>query len=243
MNPVGEMTLIDHLTELRYRVIKSLQAIILGMAACLYFAADILDIIRRPILPFLGEHGGLVFTGVMDKFMANIKVGALSGLILTCPIWLYHVWKFISPGLYKNERKYAIAFIVSGTFLFLLGVFFVYFLVFPAAFEYLFNVGSSVDKPMITIGDYLSFFMIMTLMFGVAFELPLILVFMAMIGLFDASFLRKHRRIAVVLLAVVAAVLSPPDALSMVLMWLPFLVFYELAILVIHFLVKKREIA
>jgi sec-independent protein translocase protein TatC len=234
-----QMTLVEHLTELRYRVVKMLQGIVLGMGICLYFSEDILTVIRKPILPYLGENGGLVFTGVMDKFMAHIKVGALAGVILTCPYWLYHVWKFVSPGLYKNERKYAAGFIVTGSTLFLLGVVFVYFLVFPAAFEYLFAIGGSADKPMITIDEYLSFFVLMTIMFGVAFELPLILVILALMGLFDASFLKKNRRMAAVVLAVVAAIMSPPDAMSMILMWIPLLILYESSIWAIQFLVKR----
>jgi len=234
-----QMTLVEHLTELRYRVVKMLQGIVVGMGLCLYFSEDLLSVIRKPVLPYLGEGGGLVFTGVMDKFMAHIKVGALAGVILTCPYWLYHVWKFVSPGLYKNERKYAAGFIVTGSVLFLLGVVFVYYLVFPAAFEYLFAIGGSVDKPMITIDEYLSFFVLMTVMFGVAFELPLILVILALMGLFDATFLKKNRRMAAVVLAVVAAVMSPPDAMSMILMWIPLLILYESSIWAIQFLVKR----
>ncbi len=234
-----QMTLVEHLTELRYRVVKMLQGIVLGMGLCLYFSEEILAVIRKPILPYLGEGGGLVFTGVMDKFMAHVKVGALAGVIITCPYWLYHVWKFVSPGLYKNERKYAAGFICMGTFLFLLGVCFVYFLVFPAAFEYLFAIGGSADKPMITIDSYLGFFVLMTIMFGAAFELPLILLLLAMMGMFDAAFLKKNRRMAAVILAVVAAVMSPPDAMSMILMWIPLLILYESSIWAIHFLVKR----
>lgn len=234
-----QMSLVEHLTELRYRVVKMLQGIVIGMGACLYFSEDILTIIRKPILPYLGENGGLVFTGVMDKFMAHVKVGALAGVILTCPYWLYHLWQFISPGLYKNERKYAAGFILTGTFLFLLGVVFVYNLVFPAAFEYLFAIGGTADKPMITIDEYLGFFVLMTIMFGVAFELPLVLLILAMMGMFDAAFLKKNRRMAAVVLAVVAAIMSPPDAMSMILMWIPLLILYEASIWAIHFIVKR----
>lgn len=236
-----QMSLVEHLTELRYRVVRALQGIIVGMVAGLYFSEELMNVIRKPILPFLGENGGLIFTAPMDKFMATIKVGALAGLIISCPYWLYHVWKFISPGLYKNERRYAAGFIITGTILFLVGVCFVYFLVFPAAFEYLFAIGGTADKPMISIGEYLSFFALMTIMFGVAFELPLILVLLAMMGVFDATFLKKNRRIAIVILAVVAAVMSPPDAMSMIMMWVPLMILYESSIWVIHFLVKKRE--
>lgn len=241
MNPADQMSLVEHLTELRHRVVRAIQGIVVGMGLSIYFSEELLAVIRRPILPFLGPGGGLVYTGVMDKFMAHLKVGALAGLILSCPWWLYHLWMFVSPGLYKKERRYVTTFIVSGTFLFLLGVVFTYYVVFPAAFEYLFTIGGDVDKPMITIADYLGFFALMVIMFGVAFEMPLVLVLLAMIGLFDASFLRKHRRVAIVAMAVVAAILSPPDALSMVMMWVPLLVFYEVAIWIIHFFVQKRE--
>lgn len=236
-----QMSLVEHLTELRYRLVRSLMGIVVGMGAGLYFSEELMNVIRKPILPFLGEGNGLIFTAPMDKFMATIKVGALAGLILSCPYWLFHVWKFISPGLYKNERRYAAGFIVTGTILFLVGVCFVYFLVFPAAFEYLFAIGGTADKPMISINEYLSFFALMTVMFGVAFELPLVLVLLALMGVFDASFLKKNRRIAIVILAVVAAVMSPPDAMSMVLMWVPLLILYESSIWVIHFLVKKKD--
>src|SRR5258708_988974 len=100
-----QMSLIEHLTELRYRLIKAFQGIILGVGLSVYYSEEILSIIRRPVIKYLGANGGLVFTGVMDKFMAHLKVGVLGGVILTCPYWLYHLWKFISPGLYKHERR------------------------------------------------------------------------------------------------------------------------------------------
>lgn len=230
------MTLTDHLRELRYRLIRAAYGIIIAMGVSLYFSENLLTVIRKPVLPYL-TSGGLVFTGVLDKFMAFIKVGLLGGVILSCPYWLYHLWKFISPGLYEKERKFAIGFIVAGTILFAIGVSFVYFIVFPAAFEYLFTIGGTTDKPMITISDYLSFFTITTLMFGAAFELPLILVMLAMIGVIDAKFLREKRRYAVVAMALLAAVITPPDLISMLLMLVPLLILYEIAILVIVFLI------
>jgi sec-independent protein translocase protein TatC len=242
MNEVDDssMPLVEHLTELRYRLVKILQGMIVGMSVCIYYSEFLFAIIRQPILPYLGGQG-LVFTGVMDKFMAHLKVGALGGLILTCPYWLYHVWQFISPGLYKKERKYAVGFIVTGSILFGLGVAFVYFFVYPSAFEYLLSFGGDVDKPMITIGDYLGFFTMTTIMFGVSFELPLVLVILAMMGVIDAAFLKKQRRYAIVLLAFVAALLTPPDIVSMVMMLIPLVLLYESSIWVIQFMVKKRE--
>ena len=234
------MTLVEHLTDLRYRLIKALQGIVVGVGIGLYFSEQLFTVIRKPILPYLGANGGLVFTGVLDKFIAHLKVGALAGVILTCPYWLYHVWQFVSPALYKKERKYMMAFILSGSVLFLLGVCFVYFLVFPAAFQYLLSIGGDVDKPMITIDQYLSFFSLMVVLFGLAFELPLILVILALVGLYDAEFLKKNRRIAIVILSVIAAVVSPPDALSMIFMWVPLVIFYEASIWIVHFLLKNK---
>lgn len=239
MSSSGDMSLVEHLTELRYRLVKALQGIVIGSGIGIYYADHLMAIIRKPILPFLGPGGGLVFTGVMDKFMTHLKVGALSGVMLTCPYWLYHLWQFISPGLYKNERRYALGFIFSGTVLFALGVSFVYFFVYPVAFEYLLGFGGDVDKPMITINEYLGFFVMMTLLFGLSFELPLVLVVLALLGIIDATFLREQRRYAIVILAVVAAILTPPDVISMAMMLVPLYLLYEISIWVIRFLIPK----
>ncbi len=237
----ANMTLVDHLTDLRYRLLMIALGLVVGSGACLYFSTELFALIRQPILPFLGDTGGLVFTGVMDKFLAHLKIGFLGGLILTCPYWLYHVWQFISPGLYKNERIYALGFIFAGTVLFLAGVCFVYFFVYPAAFEYLLNFGGDIDKPMITIGDYLGFFALTTIMFGVSFELPVVLVILAMMGIIDAPFLKRNRRFAVVALAFVAAILTPPDVVSMMMMLVPMCLLYEASIWIIQLIVRKGE--
>ena len=241
MTPDQQMSLVEHLAELRYRLILALAGIGVGMAIGIWQSELLLEIIRRPIVPHLGPNGALVFTGVMDKFMAHLKVGALGGLVLSCPWWLYQVWKFISPGLYKNERRFAAGFIFSGTALFLCGVSFVYYVVYPAAFQYLMGVGGNVDKPMITIEEYLSFFATTTILFGLSFELPLVLVLLAMMGIIDADFLKRQRRMAIPGLALVAAVITPPDALSMLMMLVPMVLLYEASIIVIQLIVKKPE--
>lgn len=235
-------SLIEHLEELRARLIRAFLAIFIGIGAAWSFTDRIMDLIRRPIAPYLPE-GGLIFTGVMDKFMAHIKVSAMSGIIMSCPVWIYQLWKFVAPGLYKHERRYGVFFIVFGSLLFLAGVSFVYFFVYPAAFQFLMTFGGSTDKPMISISEYLSFFVTTTMMFGVAFELPLILTILAMLGVIDAQFLKSKRRYAIVVLAAISAVLTPPDLISMIMMLVPMILLYESSIWIIHFLVEKPRAA
>jgi sec-independent protein translocase protein TatC len=167
----------------------------------------------------------------------------LGGILLACPVWLYQAWMFVAPGLYANERKYSIIFIGSGVVLFLSGSLFVYFLVLPMAFGFLLPFMAEAAKPMITISEYMSFFTTMTLVFGVAFELPLVLVLLGLIGLIDATFLRKNRRYAVMILAIVSALITPPDAMSMMMLLVPLYVLYELSIICLVLIGKKKAAA
>ena len=227
-------TLVEHLTELRTRLMWSIAFVFVGFLASWGFSEYIFDIIRGPIQPYLStETGGLVFTAPMDKFMAHLKVSILAGLILACPVWIYQLWAFIAPGLYKHEKKFGIYFISFGTFLFLTGVSFVYFVVYPAAFKFLLGFGGEVDKAMITINDYLSFFMTTTLVFGVAFQLPLVLTILGMMGIVNAQLLKMLRRYAIVIICVMSAVLTPPDPMSMVLLVVPLYALYEISIFLV----------
>jgi sec-independent protein translocase protein TatC len=228
-------SLIEHLTELRVRLIYSAYGIFAGFLGAWFVSEKIFAIIRRPIEKYL-PMGGLVFTAPMDKFLAYVKVSFLSGVIVSCPIWILQIWKFVAPGLYQHERRYAISFMAFGTFLFLTGVCFVYFLVFPMAFQFLLSFGAPTDKPMITIEAYLSFFITTTLVFGLAFEMPLILALLGLMGVIDSQQLRKYRRYAIVGLAILAAIITPPDAISMLMMLGPLVALYELSIWVVWFL-------
>jgi len=240
----GTQTFIEHLVDLRTCIIRSAWIIIIGFAICVYFSDKIFDVIRAPIAPYLGgSGGGLVFTAPVDKFMSYLKVSFLAGALLTCPAWLYQVWLFVAPGLYKKEKKMAVYFIFFGSSLFALGVLFVYKIVYLMAFKYLLTFGSTVDRPMITITEYLSFFITTTLIFGLAFEMPLILAVLASLGVIDDKLLRAKRRLAYMIIAVIAAVITPPDAISMLSMLGPMFLLYEGSILIVARIVKGRSTA
>jgi sec-independent protein translocase protein TatC len=233
-------SLIDHLTELRIRITYALYGIIVGAIAAYNFSEKIFDYIRLPIKPYL-KDGGLVFMGPMDKFLAHIKVSLLAGVLISSPFWFYQIWKFIAPGLYTKERKYATGFIGVGSGLFLTGGMFAYFLVLPMAFKFLMTFGGNTDQPMISIDEYMSFFLTTTLAFGVAFEMPLVISILGMLGIIDQKFLREKRRFAIMGIAIVAALITPPDLLSMLLMLVPMVALYEISILVVGFFERKNQ--
>jgi sec-independent protein translocase protein TatC len=235
------MTLTDHLTELRKRIVYSLYSLLAFTAIAYEHSKELFDFIRKPIEKYL-PNGGLVYTAPMDKFMAHFKLSIVAGVIASCPFWLYQLWKFIAPGLYKNERKYMTSFITMGSFLFVSGAAFSYYVALPMTFEFLFSFGGDDDKPMITIDHYLDFVTQFALMFGVSFELPLILTLLAMAGLVSQKFLIDKGRYAVMLLALVAALITPPDVMSMTIMLVPMIALYYIGILMVGFVQKKNKV-
>ncbi len=233
------MSLFDHLNELRNRLVYSAYFIFAGMIICYNFTGDIFNLIRKPIEPYL-PMGGLVFTGPADKFLAHIKLAVFGGLVLSCPFWLYQLWKFVAPALYTKEKKYTLGFLFSGTILFVSGVLFSYFLVLPAAFHFLMGFQGEVDKPMITIEQYLSFFFTTTMMFGLSFELPLVMAILGMLGIVSSQFFRNGRRYAIVVLAIISAIITPPDLLSMIMMLIPMVALYEVGIWSVWIIERNR---
>lgn len=233
-------SLYEHLSDLRKCLINCVWILLIATGICYGFSEKIFDFVREPIRPYL-PGGGLIYTGPLDKFIAHLKLSFVCGILLSCPFWLYQVWKFIAPGLYAKERKYTMGFILSGTGLFVLGAAFSYWIALPMAFQFLMTYGGEVDKPMISIDQYMGFFTQMCLMFGVAFELPLVIVVLGMMGIVSQSFLRKNRRYAIMTIAVIAAIITPPDLLSMVMMLAPMWILFEAAVLIVGIFEKKRE--
>ena len=235
------MNLIQHLSELKSRLFKAAVFILVGTLLCWGFSEQIFNIIRQPITPYL-PNGGLVFTSPIDKFMAHIKLSFIAGMILSAPFWLYQLWKFISPALYKSEKKFAVGFILFGTIQFILGVLFCYFIVFPMAFKFLMTFGGDIDKPMITIDSYLGFFTQTAVIFGLTFEMPVIITFLGAMGLVSQEFLKKNRRYAIIFMTIISAIAAPPDALSMLLLLIPLWAMFEISVFLVGIFQKKKKV-
>lgn len=233
------MTLVEHLGELRFRLTRSAYGIFAGMILCWGFSEKIFAILRQPIQEYL-PTGGLVFTAPMDKFMAHIKIAFVMGLLLSAPYWLYQVWSFIAPALYKKEKKVAAGFIFFGTVQFAMGLAFSYFIVLPMAFKFLMTFGGDVDKPMITIDHYLGFLTQTAVVFGLCFQLPVVISLLGFLGLVSQRFLKEKRRYAVLVIAVVSAIAAPPDALSMILLLVPMWVLYELSVVLVGIFERRK---
>lgn len=218
-----ELTLVEHLQELRGRVIKSV-IFILIISCFLYNLVNLL-------LPNLVKPvGRLVFIAPQEAFIANIKIAFLGGLFLSSPFVLYQVWKFISVGLKPNEKKYALIFGPLSFIFFIFGASFGYFIVVPMGIRFLLGFATDFISPMITISRYISFMGTLTLTFGLVFQLPLISLFLTKIGVVTPAFLSNKRRHAIVFLFILAALLTPPDVITQCLMVAPLLILYELGV-------------
>ncbi|HVL33647.1 MAG TPA: twin-arginine translocase subunit TatC [Actinomycetota bacterium] len=238
------MTVVEHLTELRYRLMVSIGAVVVGAIVAYAFYRPILDFLSHPINQ-ASEVGdvkitGLFVSGVTGPFILRMKVSAFGGLILALPILLYQFWRFITPGLEPKERRYAIPFVLSSLILFGAGVWFA-FLILPTGVRFLLSfVEPGLQEPLITFQEYLSFITLMIAAFGLTFEFPLVLVFLAMVGIVDSRRLRRWRRQAILLVFLTAAVATPSqDPLSMMMMAAPLYLLFETSILVIRFVLKK----
>jgi sec-independent protein translocase protein TatC len=171
-----------------------------------------------------------------------MKVAFFAALIITSPFILYQIWKFIAPGLLPKEKKYVVPFVLSSSFLFISGVLFGYFIALPPAFEFFVSFNNKYLQAMLSFKDYLSLFVTFLLGFGVSFELPIFMFFLAKLGIVNAKMLSKQRRYAILVIFVVAAILTPsPDALSQILMAIPLMFLYEISIFVVKFAEKKKE--
>ncbi len=223
-----KMPFMEHLGELRVRIVRSLYGVLAGAAIALPFSQKIVDWLAVPITR-LGYE--LVFTAPAEAFWVQMKVGLFAGLFLSAPVILWQVWAFIAPGLHGHERKYAAPFVIVGSLMFLLGGAFALYVVTPYALTFLLGYARPGLRPMITIQNHIDFLLKFTLAFGLVFELPLALTLLARMGVVTPRTLAKHRKYAVLGAFVVSAVLTPtPDAFNQALMAGPLIVLYEVGI-------------
>jgi sec-independent protein translocase protein TatC len=231
---MGSMSLLQHLEELRKRIIYSLIAVVITSGLALWRVRDIYDLIQKPVQVVLAKNNvdpHLVFHSPVDPVNLYMKVGFMAGLFIASPFLLYQLWMFISPGLYRHEKRFILPFLFLSVGLFLSGGFFGYRYVFPVALDVLIRWYGSDFRPMITIPAYTSFFMTIILGLAIIFELPIVLGFAGMMGVINAKFLIKHIRGAVLIFFFLAAVLTPTtDILNMTIYAAPMIALYILSI-------------
>jgi sec-independent protein translocase protein TatC len=237
------MPFLDHLEELRWRIIWSLLAVTVGvgLALVVLLRVNLIGWLERPILPYLGGHR-LVFTHPGDPFQIILEASAGLGILLALPVVLYQLWAFLAPALYRHERNVALAVAAGAVLLFLSGASLGYFVVLPLAMPWLMSFGGSALEPMITVGEYFGFVFSLTLAFGVAFELPVAILGLAALGIVTPEFLNRYRRHAIVGAVIIGAFLTPGDLVwTTIAMAVPLYLLYELSI-VLSYVVRRRRL-
>jgi sec-independent protein translocase protein TatC len=229
-----------HLEELRNRLIKCFIAVGVGFVLSFGFKERLFNILVHPLMQVMEEGDTLIFTGLPEAFFTYLKVSFLSGVMVAAPVILYQFWMFVAPGLYDKERRMLVPIVILSTFFFVGGSLFGYFVVFPFGFEFFLGFATETIRPLPSMKEYLSFSAKLLLAFGVVFELPLVITFLARLGIVNVAFLKKNRKYAILLFFVGAALLTPPDVITQVMMALPLMLLYELSIVGARVFGKKE---
>jgi len=230
-----QMPFTAHLAELRNRLIKCTLAVGVAFFACFAFVDDIFAILAAPLrrLPIRGLT--LIGTAVTEAFFTKMKIAFIAAVIVASPVLLWQAWQFIAPGLYEHEKRYSRSFVCVGSFFFIGGAAFCYGIVIQYSLAFLLHRYEVIEvRPMLQIGDYLSLVSQVVLAFGVMFELPVLTFFLARVGLIDHRFLIRHSRYAIIAIALLAAVLTPPDLVSQVLLMVPLGLLYLISIVIAY---------
>ncbi|UCC72400.1 MAG: twin-arginine translocase subunit TatC [Gemmatimonadota bacterium] len=237
----GEMPFLEHLDELRSRLIW-MGVTLLTLSVAGFFIVtelDVIGLLKAPIVPLVPE-GMLLFTSPTEPMAVTLKLAFVVGIILSLPVIVYHGWAFLAPALFEHEKKAVIPAVLGGFLLFLLGVAMAYFMVLPLALRFLLSFQTQALSPIITIGEYLRFATRLILAFGIIFELPLVALLLSALGLIDAGSLRKFRRHAIVAVSLLSAILTPADVGTMLMMMVPLLVLYEISVLLVAVVDRRR---
>ncbi|MFZ4409497.1 MAG: twin-arginine translocase subunit TatC [Paracraurococcus sp.] len=245
------MPLLDHLMELRTRLLWSVGAFGIAFAVCYYFSAQVYGFLAQPLADILQEQGGgerrMIFTALYEAFFTYLKVAFFGAVFFSFPMWATQLWLFIAPGLYRSEKNAVYPFIIASPFLFVMGAALAYYFIFPLAWRFFITfetppgTGSLPIQLEAKVSEYLSLVMQMILAFGVAFQLPVLLTLLCRVGILDVATLKKGRRYAIVGMFVVAAVLTPPDVISQIGLAVPLLLLYEISILAATWMARKKK--
>ncbi|MCB1003084.1 MAG: twin-arginine translocase subunit TatC [Acidimicrobiales bacterium] len=237
----GRMTLVEHLAELRSRLFKSIVAVVVGGLVCWIFYNQILEFLVQPYCDIRGGDCGLYVTDPLEGFKVRLQVSGYGGIALAMPVILWQLWRFITPGLYKHERRYAVPFVASSVTLFVMGAALAFWTL-PKALEFLIDIGGTELQEIYSPNKYLTLIVYMMLAFGIGFEFPILLIFAQMAGLLTPEQLASGRRWAIVIIFVVVAVLTPSgDPYSQIVLAVPMVLFYEAAIIVGKLMRRRKN--
>ena len=239
----GKMPLLDHLIELRTRLLKSLVAIGIAFGVCLYFARPIFAVLVQPLVK--AGQGKLVYTQLFEAFFVEVKVALFAAMMIAFPVIANQLWKFVAPGLYRQEKRALLPFLFATPVLFTIGACFAYFITIPLALQFLLgfqgNIGGVEQEALPSVGNYLSFIMQFVMAFGIAFLLPILLMLLERSGIVTRAQLISARRYMIVAAFAIAAVATPPDVLSQFLLAVPLILLYEVSIFAIWFTQRRRK--
>jgi sec-independent protein translocase protein TatC len=231
MDDNDKLPFTDHLEELRSRLIKCFIAVGVGFVGGYFFKEKIFDVLVAPLARVMHEGDSLIYTGLPEAFFTFLKAAFICGIMVASPVILYQFWMFVAPGLYSREKRLLLPIVFLSTLFFVGGALFGYFIVFPFGFEFFLSFATETIRPMPSMKEYLGFAAKLLLAFGVVFEMPLIITFLARLGIINVPFLKKNRKYAILLFFTGSAILTPPDVVTQVFMALPLILLYEISII------------
>ena len=238
--PLLEGTLISHLLELRTRLMRAFIAVILVFIPCAFYSNQLFEWLSHPLLQQLPEHSVLISTSITAPFTTPLKLAFAAALVMVMPYVLYELWAFIAPGLYRHEKSFAVPLLCSAVILFYVGVAFAYFIVFPLIFSFFVNTTPHGVQLMADISMYMEFVLMLMFSFGIAFEVPVAVVLLVMMGIVPLEKLTQIRGYVLIAVFVIAAILTPPDAISQTVMAVPMYLLYEGGILMARLMARSR---
>ncbi|MFA5081483.1 MAG: twin-arginine translocase subunit TatC [Hydrogenophilaceae bacterium] len=237
----SQQTFISHLLELRDRLLRAVLVWVVLFVCLFPFANDLYSLLAQPMLAKLPQGGQMIATEVVTPFFVPVKVAMMTAFLGALPVILYQIWSFVAPGLYAHERKLIMPLVVSSVFLFACGMAFAYFLVFPVVFGFIVGIAPQGVAVMTDIGKYLDFVITMFLAFGITFEVPIVVVALALMGMVEVDKFKEARPYVVVGAFVIGAIFTPPDVISQIMLALPLWLLYELGVIVAGWLVRNRR--